>query len=145
MKAKFFTLTISILSAFLFSSQTSNTKIDRFISVKLVSTIQISNKGIGHDWENFLAINKRVILKDKKVTFKLENRAPLTVEAFAIEKDKKHDDVGKAEMTFTYSDLIAVENSQFKIRIKVMENSGKSSGNMAEWEYKFELARETEL
>lgn len=120
----------------------ANKSIDRYISIKLVRTHQMYNNRVGNDWDNFLSVNKQIIRKEEKVVFKLEKRAPITVEAHAIEKDKHHDDAGENKITFTYSDLIAIEKNQFEIRITVMENGGQNAGNLAKWMYIFEVARE---
>lgn len=143
MKNQFLAYTI-VFGLFLsFSSfHLYDTPIERHVSVKLVSTHQISNNRVGHDWENFLSVRKQIIKREEKVTFKLKKRAPLTIEAHAIEKDKNYDDHGKKTITFTYSDLIAMTKSRFEIRIIVEENGGQYAGNIAEWMYVFELVKE---
>ena len=134
------TLLILVL-IFCCAFKTTDNTIERYISVKLLSTHQIYNNKVGHDWEHFLSVNKQIIKKDEEVIFKLKRRAPLNIEAHAIEKDKQYDDHGKESMPFTYSDLIAVEKASFEVRIIVMENGGQNAGNLAEWMYIFELAR----
>lgn len=120
-----------------------NSAIDRYITIKLLNTYLISNNGVGHDWDNFLSIHKQVIRKGEKITIKLEQRAPLTIKAYAIEEDKNYSDTGEKETTFPYSDLIAIKKSKFEVKIKVMENGGANAGNYAEWKYIFELVGRT--
>ncbi|MEM1319217.1 MAG: hypothetical protein AAGG75_03120 [Bacteroidota bacterium] len=129
---------ILVATLFGYSSQTPSGK---YIAVKLVSTHQLSNDSVGHEWENFLSINRRIIKKGEKAQFKLVKRAPLIIEAHAIEKDPSYDDHGKSEITFTYSDLIAIERNRFEVRISVTENGGQNAGNLAEWMYIFELEK----
>lgn len=120
-------------------------EIDRYVSVKLTSTHPISNNGVGKEWDHFLSVNQHIIREKEKVTFQLKKRAPLRIEAHAIEDDRDYPDVGMQFMTFTYSDLIAIDKSTFEIRVNVMENGGHDSGKMAEWMFIFELAREKSL
>ena len=114
--------------------------VERYITIKLLSTHPVSNNGVGNQWDNFLSVDEKVIKKGEKLKIKLEKRAPVTIEAHAIEEDKNYSDFGKNSMTFTYSDLIAIKKAKFKIRIKVMENGGQNAGNLAEWMYIFEIS-----
>jgi hypothetical protein len=116
--------------------------IERYITITLLSTHPISNNGVGDQWDNFLSVGDKIIKKGEKLKVKLENRAPLTVEAQAIEHDDEYSDQGKNSMIFTYSDLIAIKKAKFKITVKVMENGGPNQGNMAEWLYLFEIVGE---
>jgi len=134
--------TIGLLTNYSFIPPDDN--VERFISVKFESMHQIYNHGVGHEWDNFLFVNKQIIREYEKVTFKLKKPAPLKIEAHAIEKDKHHDDVGLDSITFTYSDLIAIEKNRFEVKIKVMENVGQRAGNLALWRFIFELAKEKE-
>lgn len=136
----FYVMIMLILPFYSFNN--SSQGIERYITITLLSTHPISNNGVGNEWENFLSVGEQVIKKGEKLKIKLEKRAPVTIEAHAVEEDKNYSDVGKSSMTFTYSDLIAIKKSKFKISVKVMENGGHTQGKMAEWMYLFEIVSE---
>jgi len=114
----------------------------RKISITLEKTILTENNGVGHDWNNFLSVNKQVIKKGEKITIELPKMAPLKIEAHAIEEDKHHPDKGTSELEFTYSELIAITKSRFEIEITVIENGGKRAGSLAKWKYFIVIAEE---
>ena len=114
----------------------------RKISITLEDTILTENNGVGHDWKNFLSVNKQVIKKGEKIIIELPKMAPLKIEAHAIEEDKHHPDKGTSELEFTYSELIAITKSRFKVEITVVENGGKCAGCIAKWEYFILIAEE---
>ena len=122
-----------------YSLPASGQGIQRYVTITLLSTHPISNNGVGNEWKNFLSVGDKIIKKGEKLKVKLEKRAPITIEAHAVEQDKQYSDQGKNSMIFTYSDLVAIKKSKFKISIKVMENGGHTQGNMAEWMYIFEI------
>lgn len=142
MRTRLYLLIVLILPFYSLSSFGQG--IERYITITLLSTHPISNNGVGNEWENFLSVDEKIINKGEKLKVKLEKRAPVTVEAHAVEVDKQYSDVGKNSMTFTYSDLIAIEKTKFKIKVKVMENGGHTAGNIAEWMYIFEIESEME-
>jgi len=116
--------------------------VKRKISIKLEHVLQLSNNGVGQDWNNFLSINKNVIKKDEELVVVLKKRAPLRVEAHSIEEDKKYSDAGDNHMDFTYSDLISIqESSRFEMNVIVMENGGQNAGNIAKWKFIFEITK----
>jgi hypothetical protein len=53
----------------------------RKISIKLEYVLQLSNNGVGQEWNNFLSINKNVIKKEEELIVELKKRAPLRIEA----------------------------------------------------------------
>lgn len=116
--------------------------IKRKISIKLEHVLQLSNNGVGQDWNNFLSINKNVIKKDEELIVELKKRAPLRIEAHSIEEDKNYSDAGDNHMDFTYSDLISIqESSRFEMDVIVMENGGQNAGNIAKWKFIFEITK----
>jgi hypothetical protein len=140
MKTPYSFYTLLLLSSFLFMGNTSPNK---KITIKLQHTLQLSNNGVGQDWNNFLSINKNVIRKGESLTVELKKRAPLRIEAHSIEEDKNYSDPGENHMDFTYSDLISIkESSRFEMNVTVMENGGQNAGNLAKWKFIFELSRE---
>ena len=121
---------------------TTTTPTARKINIKLEHTLQLSNNGVGNEWTNYLSINKKVIKKDETLTLELIKRAPLRIEAHSIEEDDKYPDFGQNHMVFTYSDLIAVEeSSRFEMDVEVMENGGENAGHLAKWKFIFELSK----
>ena len=114
----------------------------RKISITLEKTILTENNGVGHDWNNFLSVNKQVIKKGEKIILELPKMAPLKIEAHAIEEDKHHPDKGQSELEFTYSELIAIKKNRFEVEITVIENGGKRAGRIAKWKYFFVIAKE---
>ena len=111
----------------------SGIRADRYISVELVSTHPISNNGVGDDWSNFLSVGDQIVSEGEKVLFKLHKRAPFILVANAVEFDEDYPDEGSKSMTFTYSDLIAMNQNQIDVNVQVIENGGRNAGNMAEW------------
>ena len=112
---------------------------NRSIGVRLISTHISFNNGVGNEWSTFLMVRDSAIQVGELAIFELEKRAPLIIEAHAVESDKNYSDEGSNSMIFTYSDLIAIEESRFEINVKVMENGGQQAGNLAEWIFLFEL------
>lgn len=135
-------LLLLLLPAFAFHSPSR--QIERYITISLLSTHPISNNGVGNQWENFLAVGDKIIKKGEHLKLKLKKKAPVTIEAHAIEEDAQYSDLGKSEMIFTYSDLIAIKKAKFKVTIEVVENGGPTAGKMAEWMYIFEIVSEIE-
>jgi hypothetical protein len=123
----------------------SNTKpatAKRKISIKLEHVLQLSNNGVGQEWNNFLSINKNVIKKEEELIVELKKRAPLRIEAHSIEEDKNYSDAGDHHMDFTYSDLISIkESNRFEMNVVVMENGGQNAGNIAKWKFIFEISK----
>ncbi len=123
----------------------SNTKSEiakRKFSIKLEHVLQLSNNGVGQDWNNFLSINKNVLKKDEELIVELKKRAPLRIEAHSIEEDKSFSDAGDNHMDFTYSDLISIqESNRFEMNVIVMENGGQNAGNIAKWKFIFEITK----
>ncbi len=141
MKTRFNYLIILIFTSFLFLGN-SNSNIKRKISIKLDHVLQLSNNGVGHDWNNFLSINKQVIKKGEELIIELKKRAPLRIEAHSIEEDKNYSDAGENHMDFTYSDLISIEDkNRFEMNVSVMENGGQNAGNLAKWKFIFEISK----
>ena len=114
----------------------------RKISIKLEHVLQLSNNGVGQEWNNFLSINKNVVKKEEELIVELKKRAPLRIEAHSIEEDKNYSDAGENHMDFTYSDLISIEeSSRFEMNVIVMENGGQNAGNIAKWKFIFEITK----
>ena len=131
---------ITIFVSFFLMGTTTST--NKKISIELQHTLQLSNNGVGHDWNNFLSINKNVIKKGEKLTVELKKRAPLRIEAHSIEEDKNYSDAGEKHMDFTYSDLISIkESSRFEMDVIVMENGGQNAGNLAKWKFIFKISK----
>ena len=131
-----------LLFSFLSMGHSKSELAKRKISIKLEHVLQLSNNGVGQDWNNFLSINKNVIKKDEELIVELVKRAPLRIEAHSIEEDKSYSDAGDNHMDFTYSDLISIqESSRFEMNVIVMENGGQNAGNIAKWKFIFEIKK----
>lgn len=115
----------------------------RKVAVKLEHVIEITNKGVGHDWIHYLSINdKKLIKKEEELIIELKKRAPLRIEAHSIEEDKDYSDLGENHMDFTYSDLISIEdNFRFEMVVVTVENGGKNAGNIAKWKFIFTISK----
>lgn len=119
----------------------ASNSIERKISIKLESILQVSNNHVGTDWNHFLSVQKQVIKKGEKVIFTLEKRAPMSIEAHSVEADKDYDDYGKSSIDFIYSDLIAIDKNRFEMDVTVVENGGQYAGNTAQWKFLFMIKR----
>ena len=142
MKTSYFFSSLLILTSFLFMGTSNSNVVQRKISIKLDHVLQLSNNGVGHDWNNFLSINKNVVKKGEELEVELKKRAPLRIEAHSIEEDKHYSDAGQNHMDFTYSDLISIEDkNRFEMNVTVMENGGQNAGNLAKWKFIFEISK----
>lgn len=142
MKATYLLPILLLLFSLLSMGNSKSEIAKRKISIKLEHVLQLSNNGVGQDWNNFLSINKNVIKKDEELIVELKKRAPLRIEAHSIEEDKNYSDAGDNHMDFTYSDLISIqESSRFEMNVIVMENGGQNAGNIAKWKFIFEIAK----
>ena len=115
--------------------------IERKISIKLESVLQVSNNHVGTDWSHFLSVQKQVIKKGETLILTLEKRAPMSIEAHSIETDKYYNDYGKSSMDLIYSDLIAIDKNRFEMDVTVVENGGQYAGNTAKWKFLFMIKR----
>lgn len=132
---------IGIISSFSFT--TPATDWTRHVAIELKSTHPIYNNGVGNEWNNYLVVNDQIVSEGERSIFKINRRAPFIIEAHAIENDKDYPDEGVKSMTFTYSDLIAIDQSRFEITVQVTENGGRESGKMAEWMFILEISKES--
>ncbi len=135
--------TLLLLSGCLSLSSASLPQTKRSISIKLKKVLQLSNDGVGKDWSNFLSVQKNIIKEGETLELDLEKRAPLVIEAHAIEEDKSYSDAGKSTMNFSYSDLISIEKtSRFEMDVTVIEIGGQRAGSTAKWKFIFEISKE---
>ncbi len=142
MKKNYTYLIFFLLFSFQSMGHSKSDLAKRKISIKLEHVLQLSNNGVGQEWNHFLSINKNVIKKEEELVVELKKRAPLRIEAHSIEEDKNYSDAGDNHMDFTYSDLISIqESSRFEMNVIVMENGGQNAGNIAKWKFIFEITK----
>lgn len=103
----------------------------RQVSVKLEQALVVSNNHVGHDWTMYLKIGKLAIREGETTTIQLSKRAPLRIEAHAIEEDRDYPDAGTKALELSYSNVIAIEKNRFEIEVTVIENGGQYAGNLA--------------
>ena len=116
--------------------------LERKFSIKLESTLQLSNNSVGFDWNNFLSIDERIVKKGESIEVTIKKRAPLIIEAHAIEEDAHYPDAGKKTMTIPYTDILAIEDmTRFEIDVMVIENGGQYAGNTAKWKFIFTITK----
>jgi len=125
----FFIVAIHPISA---ASKTTKVKVT-FISAEFVE-----NNHVGNEWWSGGYVNGKEIEEGKSVVLNLKASDSIKLRAEAQEQDKYPDD-GEANTVVKVSSITKAINKSLKV--KVVENRGRYSGNTATWEFTFKIQK----
>jgi hypothetical protein len=108
------------------------------VKVTLVRVELIENNHVGHEWYTTASVNGKELREGSTVTLKLKSTGSVKLEAYAEEQDKIPE-AGTAVSTIKVSSVTKSINKSLKV--KVVENRGRYSGNSAEWKFTFKIQK----
>jgi hypothetical protein len=108
------------------------------IKVTLVSVELIENNHVGNEWYATAYVNGKEIEEGTSVTLNLKSSESVKLKASAEEQDKIPD-VGTSNSSIKVSSVTKTINKSLKVN--VVENRGRYSGNSAEWKFTFKIQK----
>lgn len=108
------------------------------IKVTLVSVELIENHHVGNEWYTTAYVNEKEVKKGSAVTLNLKPSESIKLKAYAEEQDKVPD-VGTSQTSVKVASVTKTLNKSLKVT--VVENRGRYSGETAEWKFTFKLQK----
>ncbi|MGG1311440.1 MULTISPECIES: hypothetical protein [Cohnella] len=108
------------------------------VKVTLVSVELVENHHVGNEWLTKGYVNGKEITEGSTVTLNLKPTDRIRLKAYAEEQDKIPES-GTANATVKVSSIKSTINKSLKVT--VVENRGRYSGNTAEWKFVYKIAK----
>ncbi|RUS42840.1 hypothetical protein [Cohnella sp. AR92] len=108
------------------------------IKVTLTSAELVENDHVGNEWYTAAYVNGKEVQLDKALTLSLKSTDSLTLKAYAEEQDKIPDK-GTSSTSVKASSITKTVTKS--IKVTVVENRGRYSGNAAEWKFSFKIQK----
>jgi len=139
MKALYRTLCLVLLT-FILTVQPLSAAAGKTVKIKvtLVSVNLVENNHVGNEWYTEGYVNGKPIQEGESVTLTLKTTGSLTLKALAEEQDSIPDEGSKSTAIKVSSITKSINKS---IKVVVVENRGRYSGNTAEWEFKYRIQK----
>jgi len=131
-------LAFLLITVFLGQSVSAATAKTTKIKVTLVSVELVENNHVGNEWYTEAYVNGKKIKEGSTVTLNLKSSESVKLKAYAEEQDKIPD-VGTATLSIKASSISKTMNKSLTVKVK--ENRGRYSGNMAEWKFTFKIQK----
>lgn len=109
------------------------------IKVTFVSAEMTENNHVGNDWYVGASVNGKEIEEGSSVTLNLKSTDSVKLVAEAEEQDKIPD-TGSADSTIKVSSI--TKKLSKTLNVKVVENRGRYSGNVAKWKFTFKIQKQ---
>ncbi|MDQ0088476.1 hypothetical protein J2T12_001882 [Paenibacillus anaericanus] len=97
------------------------------------------NNHVGNDWYLGASVNGKEIEEGSSVTLNLKSTDSVKLVAEAEEQDKIPD-TGSADSTIKVSSI--TKKLSKTLNVKVVENRGRYSGNVAKWKFTFKIQKQ---
>jgi hypothetical protein len=108
------------------------------VKVSLVSVELVENNHVGNEWYATAYVNGIEIEEGSSITLNLKSSESVKLKAYAEEQDKIPD-VGTSNSSIKVSSVTKTINKS--IKVNVVENRGRYSGNSAEWKFTFKIQK----
>jgi hypothetical protein len=108
------------------------------VKITFVSASLDENNHVGNEWLSGAYVNDKPIDEGGSVTMTLKSTDTIKLRAEAEEQDKYPDD-GEAEISMKAASVTKVMTKT--LRVTVVENRGRYSGNTAAWTFTFKLQK----
>ncbi|WP_411345727.1 hypothetical protein ACE3MZ_06955 [Paenibacillus sp. WLX1005] len=126
-------------ASLLFTATTPATAASSSYKVTLTKVKMISNDHVGNEWYTEAKVNNKVLYEGQSVTVKANSNGTVKLYAYAEEQDKIPDEGTKTKNVSLSS--VSSSGSTVKLRVSVIENRGRYSGNEAVWEFTYVLKK----
>lgn len=127
-----FTLVIPVQST---SAAAKNVK----IKITLVSAELTENNHVGNEWYTVASANGKEIAEGDSVVLTLKSTDSVKLKAYAEEQDKIPDSASEAASI----KVVNITKTTTKtLKVTVVENRGRYSGNTATWKFIFKIQKQ---
>ncbi|MHA6531253.1 hypothetical protein [Paenibacillus sp. BAC0078] len=109
------------------------------IKVTLVSAELTENNHVGNEWYTVADANGKEIAEGDSVVLTLKSTDSVKLTAYAEEQDKIPDSASKAASIKVSS---ITKTTTKALKVTVVENRGRYSGNTATWKFTFSLKKQ---
>ncbi|WP_379154835.1 hypothetical protein [Paenibacillus sp. sgz5001063] len=109
------------------------------VKVTLVSAKLTDNNHVGNEWYTKASINDKEIQEGSSVVLDLKSTESVQLKAYAEEQDKIPD---SATATASIKASAITKTISKAIKVTVVENRGRYSGNTATWTFTFTVQKQ---
>ena len=110
------------------------------VTITFKSASLAFNDHVGSDWSYGAWVNEEEINQNEEKILDVKKLKTIKLRVRVVE-DEKNPDVGVAQKTIRVSDLVNNQPIEIVLKAVVTEDRGRYSGNQAQWEFTFLIAK----